>query len=56
MDLILPLANAYAELNSSDTDPLLREIHAFTQENQAEPYMISGPLQGNLLSMLSKMI
>jgi len=50
------LANAYAELNSSDTDPLLREIHAFTQENHAEPHMISGPLQGNLLSMLSKMI
>ena len=56
MDFILPLANAYAELNSSDTDPLLREIHAFTQENHAEPHMISGPLQGNLLSMLSKMI
>ena len=56
MDLILPLANEYAEANSSATDALLREIHAFTQNNHAEPHMISGPLQGNLLSMLSKMI
>jgi len=56
MDIILPLANEYAEKNSSATDGLLQEIHAFTQENHAEPHMISGPLQGNLLSMLSKMI
>jgi predicted O-methyltransferase YrrM len=56
MDFILPLANEYAEKNSSATDALLQEIYAFTQENHAEPHMISGPLQGNLLSMLSKMI
>ena len=56
MDLILPLANDYAEQNSSVTDVLLQEIHAFTQTNPAEPHMISGPLQGNLLSMLSRMI
>jgi caffeoyl-CoA O-methyltransferase len=56
MEFILPLANEYAEANSSETDALLREIHAFTQNNHAEPHMISGPLQGNLLSMVSKMI
>jgi predicted O-methyltransferase YrrM len=56
MEFILPLANAYAEQNSSLTDNLLQEIHAFTLENHAEPHMISGPLQGNLLSMLSRMI
>lgn len=56
MEFILPLANAYAEQHSSVTDNLLQEIHAFTLENHAEPHMISGPLQGNLLSMLSKMI
>lgn len=56
MDFILPLANAYAEHNSSATDNLLQEIHAFTLENHAEPHMISGPLQGNLLTMLSRMI
>jgi caffeoyl-CoA O-methyltransferase len=50
------LANEYAEANSSATDALLREIHAFTQNNHAEPHMISGPVQGNLLSMLSRMI
>jgi predicted O-methyltransferase YrrM len=56
MDFILPLANDYAVQNSSATDELLCEIHAYTQENHAEPHMISGPLQGNLLSMLSRMI
>jgi predicted O-methyltransferase YrrM len=56
MDFILPLANEYAEKHSSATEALLCEIHAFTQENHAEPHMISGPLQGNLLSMLSRMI
>lgn len=56
MDFILPLANDYAEQNSSATDVLLQEIHAFTQHNHAESHMISGPLQGNLLSMLSRMI
>lgn len=56
MEFILPLANAYAEQNSSVTDNLLQEIHVFTLENHAEPHMISGALQGNLLSMLSKMI
>ena len=56
MDFILPLANDYAEQNSSATDALLQEIHAFTQDNHAEPHMISGPLQGNLLTMLSRMI
>jgi predicted O-methyltransferase YrrM len=56
MEFILPLANAYAEQHSSVTDNLLQEIHTFTLENHAEPHMISGPLQGNLLSMLSRMI
>lgn len=56
MDFILPLANDYAEQNSSATDALLHEIHAFTREHHAEPHMISGPLQGNLLTMLSRMI
>ena len=56
MEFILPLANAYAEQHSSVTDNLLQEIHAFTMENHAEPHMISGPLQGNLLTMLSRMI
>jgi caffeoyl-CoA O-methyltransferase len=56
MDFILPLANEYAEQHSSTTDALLQEIHAFTQDNHAEPHMISGPLQGNLLTMLSRMI
>lgn len=56
MDFILPSANDYALLNSSTTDELLREIHAHTMENHAKPHMISGPLQGNFLTMMSRMI
>jgi len=56
MEFILPSANDYALLNSSTTDDLLQEIHAHTLENHAEPHMISGPLQGNFLAMMSRMI
>ena len=56
MEFILPSANAYALDNSSATDELLQEIHAHTMENHTEPHMISGPLQGNFLAMMSRMI
>jgi predicted O-methyltransferase YrrM len=56
MDFILSAANDYALYNSSTTDELLQEIHAHTVENHAEPHMISGPLQGNFLAMMSRMI
>lgn len=56
MDLIHQLANEYALNHSSPMDDLLSEIHQYTLENHPESHMISGPLQGNLLSMISKMI
>jgi predicted O-methyltransferase YrrM len=37
-------------------DDLLSEIHQYTLENHPESHMISGPLQGNLLTMVSRMI
>lgn len=56
MDLIHQLANEYALRHSSPMDELLSEIHQYTLENHPESHMISGPLQGNLLTMISRMI
>lgn len=56
MDLIHQLAHDYALKHSSPMDDLLGEIHQYTLDNHPESHMISGPLQGNLLTMISKMI
>ena len=56
MDFILQSANDYALRHSPNNDELLNEIHAATLLAHPEAHMLSGPLQGNLLSMLSKMI
>jgi predicted O-methyltransferase YrrM len=56
MDLIHHLANEYALKHSSPMDELLSEIYQYTLENHPESHMISGPLQGNLLTMISRMI
>ncbi|MEY3245798.1 MAG: hypothetical protein RL253_955 [Bacteroidota bacterium] len=56
MDLIHQLANEYALKHSSSMDELLSEIYQYTLENHPESHMISGPLQGNLLTMISRMI
>jgi predicted O-methyltransferase YrrM len=50
------LANEYALKHSSPMDELLSEIYQYTLENHPESHMISGPLQGNLLTMISRMI
>lgn len=56
MDVIHQLANEYALRHSSPMDELLSEIHQYTLENHPESHMISGQLQGNLLTMISRMI
>ena len=56
MEFISPLAQQYAEQHSSSTNELLQEIYAFTLAHHSEPHMISGPVQGNFLSMMSRMI
>jgi len=56
MDVIHQLANEYALRHSTPMDELLSEIHQYTLENHPESHMISGPLQGNLLTMISRMI
>lgn len=46
--------NAYATSLSEATDDLLNEIENFTLNHHEHSNMLSGPLQGKLLEMLSK--
>ncbi len=48
--------NQFADAYSTAEDVLLAEINAFTQKNHAEPHMLSGHVQGQLLKMISHMI
>jgi hypothetical protein len=56
MEFSLEAANDYCLQHSSSTPELLEEIHAFTNQHHTEPHMLSGPLQGKFLSMISQMI
>ncbi|HET6255649.1 MAG TPA: O-methyltransferase [Puia sp.] len=56
MDLIEPLAEVYAERYSSATAPLLEEIAAYTAANHPEAHMLSGPLQGKFLEIVSRLM
>ena len=55
-ELINEKANDYATSFSETTDELLKEIEEFTLNHHAHSNMLSGPLQGKLLEMLSKII
>lgn len=56
MDIVLPVAQAYAERYTSPDEALLAELEAWTVSSHADPHMISGRLQGQLLGQLSRMI
>jgi predicted O-methyltransferase YrrM len=56
MELIDPLAHAYAEKYSSSPDALLEEIEAYTRAHHPEAHMLSGRLQGRLLAMMSSLV
>ena len=53
IEIINKAANEYAETFSSPTDDLLKEIEKFTLENHAHSVMLSGPLQGKFLEIIS---
>ncbi len=55
-ELIDHNAEAYAASFSSPTDELLQAIEKFTKENHPESHMLSGPVQGKLLELISKML
>lgn len=56
MDIISPVALQYALQHSDDPDPLLQEIEQFTQQHHREAHMLSGPLQGQFLSLFSRLL
>ncbi len=47
--------NTYIQSHSSPEDPLLAEIHRFTYLNVASPNMLSGPVQGKFLELISRL-
>ena len=56
MEIVNPLAQEYAERYSSKPGSLLEEIAAYTAANHPEAHMLSGPLQGMLLEMISRLL
>lgn len=56
MEPIHPLADQYALTHTTDEDALLQEVARFTQANHPLFHMLSGAVQGNLLSIVSHMI
>jgi caffeoyl-CoA O-methyltransferase len=56
MDMIDPLAQAYAQRYSSAPGALLQEIAVYTEEHHPEAQMLSGPLQGKFLEMVSMLL
>lgn len=55
MDVVNPLAQAYAERYSSPENPLLREIAEYTNTHHTQAHMLSGHLQGQFLEMISRL-
>src|SRR6185437_5478413 len=55
-DIIDNTAEEYAIRYTTPTDNLLHEIEKYTYQNHPHANMLSGPLQGKLLEMISKMI
>ncbi len=55
-EIVNDKATRYATHFSEPTDELLREIENYTGQHHAHANMLSGPLQGKLLEMLSAII
>lgn len=56
MELVHPLAEAYASLHSSPDDALLAQIQTATLAEHAHAHMLSSPVQGRFLSMMSQLL
>ncbi len=56
MNIVDPLAQAYAEKYTTAEDALLKEVADFTYKNHPKSNMLSGHIQGKFLEMVSKMI
>jgi caffeoyl-CoA O-methyltransferase len=56
MEIIDPAAQAYAQRYSTPTSHLLQEIAAYTEAHHPEAHMLSGPLQGKFLEIVSRLL
>ena len=56
MEIVNEIAQAYAERYTSPEDELLKKVFDFTVQNHPKHHMISGPLQGKFLEMVSHLI
>ena len=56
MELFHPLLESYIQKYTTPDDDLLNEIYDYTIQNLPKHHMISGPVQGRLLEMISEMI
>ncbi len=56
MDIIHPQITEFSEAFSTKENDLLAEISHFTYTQHAEPHMLSGHVQGQLLKMISWML
>ena len=56
MNIVDPIAQAYAEKYSTAEDALLKEVADFTYTNHPKSNMLSGHIQGKFLEMVSNMV
>ncbi len=56
MEIVHPLAQAYAEKYTSPEDALLQEVAQYTFQHHVHAHMLSGHLQGKVLEMVSCMV
>jgi predicted O-methyltransferase YrrM len=56
MEIVDPLAQAYAERYTTPESPLLQSIAVYTAANHSDPQMLSGHLQGKFLEMMSQLL
>jgi caffeoyl-CoA O-methyltransferase len=56
IEIVNDKAEKYAAEFTTPTDDLLNEIEQFTLQNHSHANMLSGPVQGKLLEMISRMI
>jgi caffeoyl-CoA O-methyltransferase len=56
MEIVNPIAQAYAEKYTTPEASLLKEVADFTYAHHPKSHMLSGHLQGRLLEMVSAMV
>lgn len=55
-EVISPLAEHYIEEHTSKEDELLRKVNVETVDTHPKAHMISGPVQGKLLTFISQLL